>query len=264
MTAISHIGAAFLGGCRAITRVSAAMAATLFLAAAPRNWRRTVRAMLARQIVFTAVDAVGWVLLIAVFAGISVVTQAQLWLSRFGQSDLLGPLLVAVIIREAGPLLVSFVVIGRSGTAISTELAGMTVRNEVRVLDAFGVEPMLYLVLPRVLGMTLSVLVLGVLFVLAALVSGHLFGVAMNATSLDFHEFWNSVLGAVMPHDFAVFLVKTLLSGCVAGTIACVEGLRVGTLVTEVPQAAIRAVVRSITAVLLLSALLSVITYSQP
>ncbi len=139
---------------RDITTVTCSI---IYLSLRPSSWRRPVRGQLSRQILFTGVEAVWLVVVIAVLAGISVVVQAQVWLARFGQTELLGAILVTVIIRELGPLLVNFVVIGRSGTAICTELANMKVRQEVEVLDAQGVDPIIYLVLPRILGMIISV-----------------------------------------------------------------------------------------------------------
>jgi len=227
---------------------------------AGRTWSRTVRNVLARQILFTGYDAVKFISLVALMAGISVVVQAQVWLTQFGQTALLGPILVMVIMRELGPLLANFVVIGRSGTAIATELGNMNVAGEVKVLDALGLDPFIYLVIPRVLGVMLSVFCLTVIFVFVSFVSGYLFSQALGKAG-DPVMFVESVSRAVRPADVLNFFAKTLVPGLLTGAICCVEGLSVDVAETAVPQAATRAVVRSITALFITSALVSVLTY---
>jgi phospholipid/cholesterol/gamma-HCH transport system permease protein len=227
----------------------------------PRFWPRTARTVLGRQILFTGVDAIGVLGLIALLAGVAVITQAQLWLGQLGQSEVIGPLLVAVIVRELGPILVNFVVIARSGTAIAAELAGMQVRGETAALNALGVDPFAYLVLPRVVGMALSVLALTVSFVAIAVAGGYLFAAALGMVHASPAKFLANVMAAVTPRDVVAFLVKGLLPGGVTAAICCVEGLGVRGSVNEVPQAATRAVVRSLGGVLIVSVLTSVLTY---
>jgi len=116
---------AFLGR-HTIARLGAvsylvAVAWTVLVAAVQvRHWPRPVRNVLARQILFTGYEATRFVSLIALLVGLSVVLQAQMFLRKLGQSELLGPILVMVLIRELGPLITNFVVIGRSGTAMAT------------------------------------------------------------------------------------------------------------------------------------------------
>ena len=123
MNVLKAVGDPALRRWRFASGIASVAWGVLFLAGRPSYWRRTVRRELAKQILFTGIDALGLTLLIAVLAGISVVAQVQLWLTRLGQSEMLGSILVTVLVREVGPVLVSVLVIGRSGTAIATELA---------------------------------------------------------------------------------------------------------------------------------------------
>jgi len=225
------------------------------------TFRRTVRDVLARQILFTGFEAVRFISLLAFLIGISVVVQAQVWLPRAGQAHLLGPVLVMVIVRELGPLLVNFVVIGRSGTAIATELGNMNVSGEVRVLDALGLDPFIYLLLPRVLGVAISVFCLTVIFIMVSFISGYLSGVLLGANPGPPYFFFKSVFKAVSPLDVLNLLAKTIIPGILTGVICCIEGLSVRMSITEVPQASTRAVVRSVTALFITSVLVSVFTY---
>ncbi len=240
----------------------AAVAAAVTAASFRRGtFRRTVRNVLARQVLFTGYEAVRFVSLLAFLIGISVVVQAQVWLVRAGQAALLGPVLVMVVIREIGPLLVNFVVIGRSGTAIATELGNMKVSGEVKVLDSLGLDPFIYLVVPRVLGVVISVFCLTILFITVSFGSGYLSGVILGASTGSWRFFVRSVFGAVAPEDIFNLLAKTLVPGLLTGVICCTEGLGVSRAITEVPQAATRAVVRSVTALFLSSVIISVFTY---
>ena len=246
---------------RGTVYLTAMVAAAARMAVQRRYWPRTVRNVLARQIYFTGVEALPFVGMIALLVGVAVVVQAQVWLNKVGQSGLIGPLLVAVIIRELGPLLTAFVVIGRSGTAIASELATMRVNREVEVLDAQGLGPFAYLALPRILGVMISVFCLAIVFIVASFlsgfVSGLLLGVGRNSPDL----FLRAVFGAITFSDVCNVLVKTLVSGLLTGAICCSEGLSVEGALTEVPQAAGRAVVKSVGALFAVSALVSVITY---
>jgi len=157
MTFSGTIGQYTLTRIRDTAHLFAIVGSILVQATQPRHWPRTTRAVFARQIMFTGVEALRFVSLVAFLTGISVVVQAQVWLGMAGQSAMLGSVLIAVILREVAPLLVNFIVIGRSGTAIAVELANMKVFGEIKVLEAQGLDALLYLAIPRALAFALSV-----------------------------------------------------------------------------------------------------------
>jgi len=261
MNPVGRLGLSIVKYWQRLQNLVALTSTVLWLALHPRYWRRTVRDVLARQVLFTGVEAVRFVSLVAFLVGISIVVQAQLWLTKFGQSAYLGPLLVTVIIREVGPLLTNFVVIGRSGAAIASELGNMRVSNEINVLDAQGLDPMTYLVLPRVLGVGISVFCLTIVFICVSLISGYLSGLLMGVTSVSPGMFAASVFKALQPSDVFNVIAKTFIPGMLTGAICCQEGLRVEGSITEVPQATTRGLVRSVLALFITSALVSILTY---
>jgi len=243
-------------------RYTVAVAVSVVWAACnPRHWRRTVRNVLARQILFTGFQATRFVSTVALLVGVSVVVQAQVWTSALGQSALLGPVLVMVIIREVGPLLTNFIVIARSGTAMATELASMRVMDETHVLDAQGIDPFIYLVLPRALGAAISVFCLTVIFIGVSFIGGFLSGVLLGANTGGPWLFLDSIFAVITPADVINLMAKTLIPGLFMGTICCIQGLNIKGMATEVPQAATRAVVKSIMALFIISALVSLMTY---
>jgi len=261
MNWLAKIGTSAIGRTRSYSDMAAVVWSVLCASFRRDTWRRTVRNVLARQILFTGYEASRFIALIAFMVGISVVVQMQFWLTKFGQTAFLGPVLVMVVARELGPLLVNFIVLGRSGTAIATELGNMKISGEVAVLDAQGMDPFIYLVIPRVLGVAISVFCLTVIFIVVAIVSGYLSGVVFGVNPGQFRLFVDSVFKAVTPADVVNLLVKTFVPGAVTGAICCMEGLSVSHSITEVPQVTTRAVVRSVSALFIISAIVSILTY---
>ncbi|MDB6039640.1 MAG: hypothetical protein JWM99_3481 [Verrucomicrobiales bacterium] len=242
--------------------IAAVVGTILFLGAQPRQWRRTVRKVFARQFLAFGVESVRFVLVLAVLAGISIVVQLDVWTGKLGQSQKLGPILVAVVARELGPLFANFVLIVRGGSSIATELGLMKAGGEVRVLEAQGIEPLPFLVMPRALAMALSAFCLAVIFVVMAFASGFGFGALIGQTNPDPSVFINSVFKAVHPFDAIGFLVKCLIPALLTGVICCADGLSVDGGATGVPLVVKKALARSLGALFLTSVTVSLLTYT--
>lgn len=261
MNVLGRIGAATRQRWGGSLYIVAVAWTALVMAAQPRRWPKPVRNVLARQILFTGFEAWRFMSLIALLVGIAVVVQAQVLLKTFGQTAHLGTVLVMVIVREIGPLLTNFVVLGRSGNAMATEMANMKFSGEVHALDAQGIDPFLYLVLPRVIGAGISSFCLTVIFIVSSFASGYVSGALLGANAGDPEFFLKSVFSALSPADVFNFVAKSFIPGVLMGSICCIEGLSVGHSITEVPQATSRAVVRSTAALFITSAVVSVMTY---
>src|SRR5437868_10422845 len=155
---------------------AASVIGTVFCTAIrPRYWTRPVWAAFARQVLTIGVEPIWFVGAVAVFVGISVVVQLTFWVGEAGQSHLVGPLLVAVVARELGPVLINLIVIVRSGSAMTTELGVLKINGGVRALETQGNDPFLHFVMPRVLGMAVATFCLTIVFILVAFASGFLF-----------------------------------------------------------------------------------------
>ena len=261
MNVLGHIGKGVRARAGRAARTTAMVWAVGVQALRPRTWTTPMRNVLARQILFTGLEASGFVALIALIVGVLVVVQAQYWLMRLGQAALIGPILTAVVLRELGPLLTNFVVIARSGTAISTELANMKVHGEVRTLDAQGIDPFVYLVIPRVLGVAASTFCLTILFLGVTFIGGFVCMWVILLGDIDMGLFFGNIIGAVTVTDVFSLLAKSILPGMLTGAICCDEGLGAGAAVTEVPIAATRGVMRSVAALFVTSMLISLMAY---
>ncbi|QOV89047.1 ABC transporter permease [Humisphaera borealis] len=261
MRFLGWIGSSAIDIVRRWIYLASVIYSVLMLVSRPTTWRRTVREVLARQILFTGVEAVRFTAAIAFFVGIAVVVQAQLWLQKIGQVTAVGPLLVAVIVREVGPLLANVIVLVRSGNAITVELANMRQTGELRVLDAQGLDPLLYLVVPRVIGVMLSVFCLSVILITTSLLTGYIVALALDLKVGTPAFFLRGILSAITAADVPSVAARSLLPGMIAACICCTEGLSVGGAQTDVPRAVTRAVQRSFVSLFVTSVLISVVTY---
>jgi len=261
MRSIAKLGAMVWAQWDELRHVAAVIGTVLCLCVQPRYWVRRVPNLLARQILDVGVEPVGFVCGVAAFVGMSVVVQLAFWTGQAGQSQLLGPLLVAVVARELGPLLTNVVVIVRSSSAMATELGVLKINGEIRALEAAGNDPFLYLVMPRVLALAVSTLCLTVLFILVALASGYLFGAWLGTGSRDVWFFTNSVLRALRPQDIAGIVAKTILPALFTSASCCIGGLGVGGSVTDIPPATQRALTRSIAGLFVISTVVSLLSY---
>lgn len=207
------------------------------------------------------VEPLAFVGALAVFVGLSVVVQLGFWVGETGQSQLLGPLLVTVVARELGPLLINLVVIVRSGSAMTTELGVLKIDGDVREMERQGRDPLLHLVMPRVLGMTVATLCLTIVFILVAFASGFLFAAWMGRGTRDVILFVDVLAGAIQPKDILNIAAKSILPALFASASCCLGGLSVGPSFTNLPGATQKALTRSVAGLFIISTAVSLLTY---
>jgi phospholipid/cholesterol/gamma-HCH transport system permease protein len=186
--------------------------------------------------------------------GLAVIAQTVSWLGRLGANSYLGTILVAVVVRELGPLLTALLVLSRAGARYSIDLATMRALGEVEALEALGIGPIHYLVVPRVIGMALGVFALTVFFILGVLGFGYLFAF-LNGIPLRPGEFATSIADALSALDFGLLAIKSLLFGTVIGVITCYHGLSQPLRVAEVSRASVRGMIQSVVACVLIDML---------
>ena len=243
-------------------RFAAAVIGTvLYLSFQPRNWTRSIRDAFARQLLVIGVEPVLFVSGMAVIVGVSLVVQLVFWTGEAGQSQFLGPLLVAVVARELGPLLTNVIVIVRNSTAMTAELAILQINGQVRALEAQGTDTFLRLVFPRVLGMTLATLCLTVIFIFIAFASGYLFGTGLGMGNRDVWAFTSTVFNALHFQDMLSIVVKSLIPALFTSASCCIGGLSVGSSVSDIPAAVQHALTRSLAGLFVISAVVSLLTY---
>jgi phospholipid/cholesterol/gamma-HCH transport system permease protein len=220
----------------------------------PGAGRRVAGRVLLNQLRFTALEAVGLIVLLSGVLSYLTIATTIAQLDRVGASELIGKLMVVAIVRELGPLLTAIAVVGRSGTAITAELATNTVLGEVRALEGMGIDPYHYLVLPRLFGCVVSVCCLMVLFDVVSVVGGYL--AAGLIAGMGGTRYLGIVLANLTTQDVILTSLKGLLFGLVIGIIPSYQGLSVRRGPTEIPQAVIRGTVHSLALIFVLAAII--------
>ncbi len=193
--------------------------------------------------------------------GLLVIGQSVSWLTRVGAINYLGAIMVIVVVRELGPLLTAFLVVARIGTANVVELGTARATGEVEALEALGIDPIHYLVLPRVLGLGLGVFSLTVYLIIGALISGYLWAFIQDVP-LQPGDYFQQLYSSLSGLDFALLALKTLAFGFIIALVTCYHGLAQPLRLEEVSQATVRAVAQSIIACVLVDALFIVIYLS--
>jgi len=211
------------------------------------------------QIRFTGLDALWLIAGTALLLGAVTLIQAFSQLSGLGAENYIGVLMVLIILRELGPLLTAVLIIGRSSTAIAAELGTMQLNGEVDALAAHGINPYQYLLLPRWLGVLVSLFALVVCFDASALAGGFL--VAKLKYAVTFGFYMDSVRQTLSNRDFVATLLKVVLFSGAISFQACHFGLRIRRSQTEIPQAVTKTVVSALVAVFALDGLIAALFY---
>lgn len=190
--------------------------------------------------------------------GVVFVGQTLALMQQVGAGGFTGMLIVNLFIRELAPMAAGLVVLARVGTATVIELGTARALGEVEALEALGIDPIHYLVLPRVVGFTVSVLCLTVYLTLLTLVSGYVFAFARGLKATP-GEFFGDVAGALSWLDFPLLAMKTGGFGAIIGLVICYHGLARSLTLEEVGQATTRTVAQCVIACLLLDAVFIVL-----
>jgi phospholipid/cholesterol/gamma-HCH transport system permease protein len=195
---------------------------------------------------------------VALALGFLVVGQTVSALAKVGATDYLGSTMVVVIVRELGPLLTAMLVLARIGTANVIELGTARALGEVEALEALGIDPVHYLIVPRVIGMALGIFALTVYLILLALASGYLFAFLQDV-ALTPGDYFKQIAAALNWLDFALLALKTVLFGFFIGIVTCYHGLAQPLRLEEMSRVAVRAVTQGVFVCVLVDAVFIVL-----
>jgi phospholipid/cholesterol/gamma-HCH transport system permease protein len=242
-----------LQGLGAFTLITLGVMLTRFGAA-----RAVIRPLIRREVYRAGLRLMPMFLFMAGALGLLVIGQTVSWLTRVGAMDFLGTVMVIVVVRELGPLATALLVLARIGTANVIELGTARAMGEVEALEALGIDPVHYLVVPRVIGMALGVFALTVYLILGALLSGYLWAFIQDVP-LRPGDYFHQLASALSGMDFALLAIKTLAFGSVIALVSCYHGLAQPLRLDEVSRATVAAVAQSVTACVLIDALFIII-----
>lgn len=186
--------------------------------------------------------------LIGLFTGAVLAVQGVYTLSKFGATAFTGSAVALSLIRELGPVLTALMVIGRAGSAITAEIGIMRITEQIDALKSMAVDPMRYLMAPRLLAGLVAVPLLTGLFIVIGIFGGYVVGVGL--LGLNPGTFMSQMEAAVDTPDVYSGFIKSMVFALIFGWVACYKGFTCGFGAVGVNKATTQCVVTGSVAVL--------------
>ncbi|MFO0645772.1 MAG: ABC transporter permease [Polyangiales bacterium] len=202
------------------------------------------------QLEFVGVQSIFLVGLVGLFTGMVFAVQTIYGFRRFGAENMVGGVVSLTLSREMAPVLTAIMVAARAGSGMAAELGNMRASEQIDALETMAVNPIQYLVVPRILAGVVMVPVLALLFFIIGLGGAWIIGVYM--LSLDPGIFADRIRTMIEPNDLVQGLIKSLVFGFSVALIACRHGYFASGGAVGVGQATTRAVVWSVVGVFVL------------
>jgi phospholipid/cholesterol/gamma-HCH transport system permease protein len=214
-------------------------------------------ASISRQIAETGITALPIIALMAIMISFVIGYQSVVQLRPFGAEDLTIDLVAVSLLREMGVLITAIMVAGRSGSAFTAEIGVMRAREEVDALQVMGLDPMELLVVPRLIGLVITLPLLTFFADVMGLVGGAI--ISHSLLQVAPLQYIDRVRHAVDASDLFVGLCKAPVFGFCIAVVGCMHGLRVRGSAESVGQETTHAVVKAIFLVIVFDALFSVL-----
>jgi len=200
------------------------------------------------QMVRVGVKSTGIVILVSSSIGLILALQTAPSLDQFGQVDKVANLVGVAVFRELGPLIAAIVLTGFAGASIAAELGTMVVGEEIEALESMGLNPVRFLVVPRVLATTISLILLTVLADIVAVLAGG--GIGIIQLGIPYEVYKDNTIQQLTSGDFLTGLTKAGVFGAILGLIACRNGLDVSGGAAGVGKATTDTVVQTVVTVI--------------
>lgn len=228
---------------------------------AVRNRRvRLGRAAMVSQLVRVGVRSLFIISLVSACVGLILTLQMAPPLEAWGQKQAVSRIVGVAVFRELGPLIAAVVLTGFAGAAIAAEIGTMVVGEEIEALEAHALNPVRFLVVPRVFATLVSMTVIAV-FADAVSIASSLIG-SMLALDISYASYKANLLEQVKLVDFLTGIGKAAIFGLLIGIIACGNGLKVSGGASGVGRATTNTVVESVVAIIVADLMFTAIFYA--
>ena len=259
LSPVERVGQASLniwGAFRTLVTFVGELSVSLFLAVLhPRRVRWQDAWLTAER---AGVDALPIIALIGFLLGLIMAFQSAIPMRQFGAEIYVANLIGLSMLRELGPLLTAIILAGRSGSAFAAEIGTMKVKEEVDALVTMGLEPVRFLVVPRVIAAVAVMPVLAVFSNLFGLVGG---AVVMRSLGFPLVTYIHQIQSAVLPRDLLGGLFKSLAFGLVVAAIGCQRGLQTKTGASAVGDSTTSAVVSGLILITIVDGIFAVVFF---
>jgi len=198
------------------------------------------------------VDALVVAGMVSFLTGMIMAFQAATPLRQFGVDIFAVNLVALALLRELGPIMTAVVFAGRSGSAFAAEIGTMKVNEELDALRTMGLDPVRFLVIPRIIAGFIVVPALTVYASALGVVGGF---VVMMMQGFPFAALWNQLVSAVGVHDILTGIIKSFVFGILVAGVGCLRGLQTGKGASAVGESTTRAVVSAIVLIVFVDAI---------
>lgn len=221
---------------------------------------RIGRAAIVTQMVRVGVRSLFIISLVSSCIGLILALQLSPPLDEFGQKALVANIVGVAVLRELGPLIAAVVLTGFAGAAIAAEIGTMVVGEEIEALEAHALNPVRFLVVPRIIAATVSMTCLAVVADFVAIAAA--LATAMLALDIPYATFMTNFYDQVKPVDFWTGVGKGAVFGFLIGVIACGNGLQVTGGAAGVGKATTATVVESVVAIIITDMIFTAVFYA--
>lgn len=201
-------------------------------------------------------DALPIVSLISFLIGMIMAFVGNVQLANFGASIYIADLVAIAMVRELGVMMTAIILSGRTGAAFAAQLGSMNANEEIDALRSFGFNPFDFLVLPRMLALLLMMPILTVYANIVGILGGMMVGAAVGIPP---ELYWHQTLESITILTASLGVMKSFVFGAVIALSGCMQGMNAGGSSAAVGRATTRAVVISITAIIVLDSAFAVI-----
>ena len=215
---------------------------------------------IASQMVRVGVSSIFIVALVAGAIGFILAFQMAPPLDSLGSVDLIPNIIAVAVLRELGPLIAAIVLVGFAGASIAAEIGTMVVGEEIEALEAHALNPVRFLVVPRVIATIISLACLAVISDIMGILASAL--MSKTILHISWTAYYDGTLAQVGPIDFITGLCKAAIFGGLIGLIACGNGLKVTGGAAGVGKATTSTVVESVVAVIFADLIFTVVFYA--
>jgi phospholipid/cholesterol/gamma-HCH transport system permease protein len=243
---LALLGSIALNFVAAVQRALEETGRSLLLLSRAANWmvRPPYRFReLLRQMDAIGVQSVELICITGAFTGMVMALQSDVALSRYRAEGLIGAAVSLSLARELGPVLTALMVIGRAGSAIAAELGTMRSTEQIDALASMAVEPVQFLVVPRIAAATLMLPLLTILFEFFGMIGAYL--TVTLQLDIEGATFMSSVRDYLQLSDITHGLFKSVFFGLIFSLVSCTKGFYVSGGAVGVARATTRAVVIS-------------------
>ena len=251
---IENIGKKFLGTIYYFGSLS-----FLTISSFKKIFKKRRRGNILKHIEEIGVESFPLVGIISTFIGMVMVMETAYTLKKFGAEIYTGGIVSVSMIRELGPVMVALVIAGRVGAAIAAELGTMKITEQIDALEVLAVDPVSYLVTPRLIAGMIAIPTLFIFSFFLAIFGGFIVGVYMVGISSGM--FLHQSFKFVALKDIIVGLIKVLVFAVIIVNSSCHEGFRAKGGAEGVGKAATLSVVISFFLIILANLILTAIFY---